>query len=42
MPGILGDIIPPVLEDQNISYNSHSTADSNDWMFMHWDNSGGI
>ncbi|PKY05134.1 hypothetical protein P168DRAFT_304196 [Aspergillus campestris IBT 28561] len=42
MPGILGDIIPPVLEDQNMSYNAYSTDPTNDWMFMHWDNPEGI
>ncbi|KAF9892662.1 hypothetical protein FE257_001064 [Aspergillus nanangensis] len=42
MPGILGPIIPPVLEDQNMSYNAHSTAPPNDWMFTHWENPGGI
>lgn len=42
MPGILGAIIPPVLEDQNMSYNAHSTAPLDDWMFMNWDNPGGI
>ncbi|PLN76152.1 fungal-specific transcription factor domain-domain-containing protein [Aspergillus taichungensis] len=40
MPGILGDIIPPVLEHQDMSYNGHNTAPSDGWMFMHWDNPG--
>jgi hypothetical protein len=42
MPGILGTFIPPVPQDQNMSYNANSTAAPNEWMFMNWDNPGGI
>lgn len=42
MPGILGDIIPPVLEDQHINYSGYSTGPTNDWMFDHWENPEGI
>ncbi|KAL4924286.1 putative transcription factor, partial [Aspergillus undulatus] len=41
MPGILGTLVPSVLQDQNMSYDVDSTAPPNEWMFMNWDNSGG-
>ncbi|KAL5365392.1 hypothetical protein BJX96DRAFT_169061 [Aspergillus floccosus] len=42
MVGILGTLIPPVLQDQNMSYNANSATLPNDWIYMSWDNSGNI
>ncbi|KAL2861158.1 putative transcription factor [Aspergillus lucknowensis] len=42
MPEVLGSLFPPVLENQNMSYNVQYTSPLNEWMVTSWDNPGGM
>ncbi|KAL4770347.1 hypothetical protein BDW60DRAFT_193076 [Aspergillus nidulans var. acristatus] len=41
LPGILGTLVPSVLQDQSMNYDVDSTTLPNEWIFMSWDNSEG-